>query len=403
MDEVEPLIIIEPRQIGPYVLLGCIGEGAFSVVKLVRHESTGRFYAAKIVPRSRLDSEYLLRRFEIEIRTHQSMHHPGVVQLYDLFKDDNNFYVILEFCSNGELFQCIIDRGHFPEDEARPMALQMLNALQYVHAQGVTHRDLKPENVLIGDFGQVKLSDFGLSRFFPMDAMVGTPCGSPCYASPECLSGESYSGKTTDVWSLGVIVFAMVTGQLPWTKTNQAELFEQIRHGDYIIPPSLTEDCGNFLRGLLTVSPSERLTIEEAISHPWLRGTKVYSPQRWIPAHISLRKLDRYFDRDVPKTDFLSDDDGIRRNASSSSLSIQEVTLLVAGRHRRSDLPALTAGQNGVALRVGTSQMAIRPLARQAPGIPHRRGINTPAITKKPTAIRKPHSDKFDSRLAKHG
>lgn len=123
----------------------------------------------------------------------------------------------------------------------------------------------------------MKISDFGLSKFVGNSGIVETPCGSPCYASPECLSGHGYDGRISDVWSIGVIMFAMVTGQLPWTKRNQTQLFNQIRKGDYKIPSFLSEECKDLIRRLMTVDVSQRITIEEALNHPWFKNHKISS------------------------------------------------------------------------------------------------------------------------------
>jgi serine/threonine protein kinase len=261
----------------------------------VRHETTHHFFAAKVVPKARINSGQLMERFKIEIHTHRCLHHPGIVQIVDLLKDDLNFYVILEFCANGELFQFIIDQVRLTEDQARPFVIQILEALKYIHSQNIAHRDLKPENILLDELGRVKLSDFGLSRFIGVDNLVETPCGSPCYASPECLSGLPYDGRTADLWSVGVVVFAMVTGQLPWTKRVQSQLFQQIRMGDYQVPGFLTPTCRTFVKGLLTVSTRDRLTADQALSHPWLRNVPVIPPDPVLPSLISQRTVERFF------------------------------------------------------------------------------------------------------------
>lgn len=315
------LQIVEPAKIGPYILRGTVGDGAFSIVKLVYHETTHQFFACKIVPRSRINTESLQIRFEIEIRINQQMHHPGIVQLFDLLKDENNYYVIMEFCPNGELFQYIVDRNHLSEDEAKRLVRQILETLQYIHNTGVSHRDLKPENLLIDQEGRVKFSDFGLSRFIPKNGLVNTPCGSPCYASPECISGKPYNGRTTDVWSVGVILYAMLTGQLPWTKRNQTQLFAQIKRGEYQIPTFLSEDCRNFITGLMTVDINKRLTIEDALKHSWLADTNsVFDGSNNNIGCVSLRTVDKYFCRE------LTDDElsqlGLIKTASSENFSI---------------------------------------------------------------------------------
>ena len=293
--------IIAPNQIGPYRFKGTIGEGAFSVVKVAQHEITNQFYACKIVPKNRLKDPDLEERFIAETRINQQMHHINVVQICDLLKDDINFYIFMEFCPGGDLFHFIIDRGKLTESEAKIIILQILRAIHYVHNLGVSHRDLKPENILLDSNGNAKVSDFGLSKFIGPNGLVITPCGSPCYASPECLSGQPYDGRTTDIWSIGVILFALVTGRLPWTKKNQSQLFQQIRTGDYTIPLVLTADCKDIISKMLTVDCKARITDLDAINHPWFSDVNLLQKDVNsvnVSGQISLRIVDRFFDDD---------------------------------------------------------------------------------------------------------
>ena len=288
-----------PSKIGPYMLRGTIGEGAFSIVKLAFDSINKMYYACKIVPKSRLSSGSLEKRFEEEIRINQQLHHPGLVSLIDIIKDENNYYVVMEFCPNGELFQYIVDRGRLAEEEAKPKIRMILDSVKYIHQLGITHRDLKPENILLDQYGQPKISDFGLSRFVGEGNLVSTPCGSPCYASPECISGSAYNGITSDVWSCGVVLFAMVTGQLPWTKRNQQQLFEQIRNGEYTVPSFLSKECTSLITGLMTVDTKKRLTIDEALNHPWLQSAKVVEVVPTAASYVSMKKVDQFFGRTI--------------------------------------------------------------------------------------------------------
>lgn len=300
------MTVSAPNKIGSYQIRGTIGTGAFSVVKLAYDESRKKFMACKIVPKSRLSSPELEQRFEIEIKIFQQLSHPGIITLYDLLKDDLNYYIFMEFCPNGELFQHIVDEGKLSEDEAKTIVYQVFSVLAYIHSKGIAHRDLKPENLLLDEQGHVKISDFGLSRFVGQTGIANTPCGSPCYASPECVSGCPYNAFTSDVWSTGVIIFAMLTGQLPWTKRNQAQLFQQIRRGEYTVPKSLTPDCQSFIQGLMTVDITKRLTIEEALNHPWMAAvTKQFREQGLFQATespcplVSTKKVEQLFSEDA--------------------------------------------------------------------------------------------------------
>jgi serine/threonine protein kinase len=289
-------LIITPPRIGDYAFRGTIGEGAFALVKLVQHSRTHEYFACKIVPRDRLNSDALQLRFEAEIRTHQRVRHPGIVRLFELLRDSSNFYIIMEFCPNGDLFQAIIDRNGFPEPEAQPYVRQILDSIRSIHQMGVSHRDLKPENLLIDRHYFVKLSDFGLASFLPPDYLLQTPCGSPCYASPECISGQRYDGRATDLWSIGVITFALVTGALPWTERNQTALFRQICKGAYRIPKGLSPECVSFIKGLLTVDISKRLTAEQALAHPWLAVAVSPYPDAHINSCVTDSHVTRFFD-----------------------------------------------------------------------------------------------------------
>lgn len=316
--------IVAPSRIGSFVFKGTVGSGAFSVVKLSYNTELKQFFACKIVPRNRINSEDLEERFEIEIRINQQMHHPGVVQIVDLLKDDMNYYIFMEFCPNGELFKYIVDRTRLPEPEAAHFMFQFLDALNYVHSQGVAHRDLKPENLLLDPGGRLKISDFGLSKFVGDSGMVSTPCGSPCYASPECLSGQDYDGRTSDIWSTGVIMFAMVTGQLPWTKRNQTQLFNQIRKGEYTIPSFLSEECSDLLSRLLTVDVSARITVKDALNHPWIKNNaetdNCIDPSNFTI--VSLKKVDAFFENSSFK-DADVEDKNIANNRSQRKLTFR--------------------------------------------------------------------------------
>ena len=281
--------------IGDYIFQGDLGKGAFSCVKLAKHAETNFFYAVKIIDKKRIDSPALKKKFESEVRILQQLNHPNIVELYDLLSDNEKIYVVMEFCGGGELFEYILDRGHLTEAEARPLMREILQGLQYVHSFGIAHRDLKPENLLFGDDGEVKISDFGFSRFVDDRGMAQTPCGSPCYASPEVLSGKPYDARKSDIWSAGVVCYAMLTGKLPWTQRNQAALFQQIRQGGYNVPNFLSPLCQDFISKLMEVNDKKRPTAEQALEHPWIGGSGKMNPRRRNSNNISIHEINRFF------------------------------------------------------------------------------------------------------------
>jgi len=288
-----------PSRIEHYDFRGTIGKGSFSVVKLLVDTITQQQFACKVVPRNRLGHAKLASRFENEIRIIQQLRHPGIVQLYDLLKDDNNFYIIMELCTNGELFEYILENERLSELEAKYFMRQILEALGYVHSIGIVHRDIKPENILMGSDGNVKISDFGLSRFVNSGGLADTPCGSPCYAAPECIDGGSYDGRKSDMWSCGVVCYAMITGQLPWTKRNQTQLLDQIRRADFSFPTYIGEPCRRFIHGLLDPNPSTRFDVNRALLQQWITGAPSHTMQTTEKRLcVSLKQVDKFFERD---------------------------------------------------------------------------------------------------------
>lgn len=289
-----------PPKIGPYEFKGEIGTGAFSCVKLVQNMDTNDFFACKVISKEKLSTPKRMERFEDEIRIQQQLRHPNVVRIYDLLKDTQNYYIIMEFCQGGELFQYIVDKGKLTEDETKPILDQVLEAVKYIHKMGVVHRDIKPENILIDQNGKVKLSDFGLSKFVSMKSnLVKTPCGSPCYASPECLSGLPYNGYISDMWSVGVLFYACVCGQLPWTKRSQAELYAQVKAGKYEVPQTLTPECQDLITKLMDTDTNTRITPDDALKHEWFDSLlpQVRLDREVHMPDLSIRKIDDFFQK----------------------------------------------------------------------------------------------------------
>ena len=319
-----------PR-LGSYSFKGNIGAGAFSVVKLAQQTDTRQYCACKIIPKTVLATSKLGPRFELEIRILQQMHHPNIVALYDLLEDSQNYYVMMEFCPNGDLFQHIIEQRFLKEEDAKKYLFQLISALTYIHRMKVAHRDLKPENLLLDQTGNLKLSDFGFSRYVGENNLVNTSCGSPCYVAPECISGNPYNGLKSDIWSAGVILFAMVTGQLPWTKRNQKELFDQIRNGRYKIPTFLTNECKEIIQGMMCVDPEKRLDEEGIMNHPWMRDSLPQEIPQPLTVKMTIRRLDHVLGRE---NSVFYDFPEPGSSRSTKSLDITSATQLVVNPER---------------------------------------------------------------------
>ena len=242
-------------------------------------------------------------RFEQEIRVQQQMRNENVVQLIDLLQDTINYYIIIEYCSKGELFSYIVSKNKLTENEARVFFRQILNGLSYIHSMNVAHRDLKPENILLDIDGRAKISDFGLSKYIDKYGMVSTSCGSPVYVSPEVISGCLYDPKKSDMWSAGVIFYAMVTGQLPWTKRNKIQLYEQIKHAKFSIPEYLSNDCADFIKSMVNLNTEKRLTANQALQHKFMTKEVSSALPKLVNESpkpvVSLRKLDIFFEKEM--------------------------------------------------------------------------------------------------------
>lgn len=264
-----------PPSIGKYNLGQSLGKGSFSLVKVCQNTETGQKFAIKIIPKSNINTKADLERFEREVNVIIKMSHPGIIKIHDFLVDPNFFYLVMDLCTGGTLLSQTEGNGKNNEERARPIFKQLLETVKYIHEQGIAHRDLKLENVLLDDFGHIKIIDFGFSRFADPGQMLTTPCGTPAYAAPEVIGGFEYDGMMADMWSLGVILFGLVTGELPWKGTNQIHIFNQIKNASFDVPPGLNHICVDLIKKFLVPDPTQRLTAAEALTHPWLEGVLV--------------------------------------------------------------------------------------------------------------------------------
>ena len=259
---------------GPYILGEKLGEGAFAKVRLATQIHIKEKCAVKILEKKLLESSRDIQRLKKEIKILKKLRHKNIIQLYDIMESKRNLYFVMEYCKNGELFDYIVSKKRLKEQEACRFFQQIINGVEYLHNQGIIHRDLKPENLLLDDKFQIKISDFGLSTFFSKNNYLQTACGTPSYAPPEMLEGHEYNGEATDVWSCGIILYAMLCGTLPFSESQEEIIVKKIKSHDYVIPNYLSKDAKDLLNHILIINPKERYNIKQIQGHPWFNLIK---------------------------------------------------------------------------------------------------------------------------------
>jgi len=259
----------QAQYVGPYRLEKTLGKGQTGLVKLGTHCVLGKKVAIKIINKEKL-SESVLQKVEREIAIMKLIEHQNVLCLYDVYENRKYLYLVLEHVSGGELFDYLVKKGRLTPKEARRFFRQIISALDFCHSHSICHRDLKPENLLLDDKNNIKVADFGMASLQPQGSMLETSCGSPHYACPEVIRGEKYDGTRADVWSCGVILYALLVGALPFDDDNLRQLLEKVKRGVFHIPHFVPPDCQNLLRGMIEVSPEKRLTLKEVNRHPWV-------------------------------------------------------------------------------------------------------------------------------------
>ncbi|KAG6830371.1 hypothetical protein H0H92_001008 [Tricholoma furcatifolium] len=280
----------DPKNIGPWILGECVGKGASGRVKIAKHRLTGQLAAVKILPvaplvssraslatqQAKSDKQRL--GIDKEITMMKLMNHPNIMRIYDVFEGDKELFLVLEYIEGGELFDFLVNRGRLPPSEALAYFKQIIYGLNYAHTFSIIHRDLKPENILIASISPplIKIADWGMAAFAHPSLQLDTSCGSPHYASPEIVNGQSYKGNATDIWSCGVILYALLTGRLPFDDKNVRVLLQKVKSGKYDMPAWIDPLAKDLLEKMLVVDVEKRITpvplqIPEILAHPWFK------------------------------------------------------------------------------------------------------------------------------------
>ena len=258
------------KKIGDYILFEQIGQGTFSKVTRAFHIITEQIVAVKILDKQKIEDEIDIERIIREIEILRSISHPNISQMYETYSTVHNFYLMMEYIEGGDLFDFISDNCFLPEHQACYFFRQLISVMEYLAELGISHRDIKPENILLDkEHKNIKVIDFGLSNYCMEHELLHSSCGSPCYASPEMLSGNPYKGITTDLWSAGIVLYSMLVGALPFDDQELHKLYEQIKLGKFYIPSTLSLEAIDLLKRILQVDPKKRITIQELKEHKW--------------------------------------------------------------------------------------------------------------------------------------
>lgn len=282
------------RRVGFYRFRGELGTGNFSQVKAAVHCLTRERVAVKILDKAKLDqkTQKMLSR---EIVSMESLHHPHIIRLYEVMENLSKIYLVMEYASGGELFHKISNDGRFPEEEAKPLFAQVTSALDHMHSHNIIHRDIKAENVFFSGPNIVKVGDFGFStQVSSRDDALQTFCGSPPYAAPELFYEDSYVGPLVDIWALGVLLFFMLTANMPFKAPTVSGLKKLIIDGQFSIPTYLSPECHWLLKGILQQNPSSRLTLVQVKRCRWMMG-------QTLPAELPKYSMQPPGKEEIPK------------------------------------------------------------------------------------------------------
>lgn len=261
-----------PNRIGKYIVESKVSTESFYTIFIVKNseEMSNNKYFCKMYSRKRLIEDGKMVMFERKIQIQTKLRNNYIIRVFDVIFDSSFIYTITEYCPNGELYDYIISKKALEEDEAKVLFKGIVKGIAYLHKNNIAHRDVKPENILLDSSNNPKIRNFWLSNHINGDNLLKTPCGSLFYAAPEVISGLKYDGKKSDIWNLGVLLYTMVTGLLPWKETtNTILLIKEIINAEYIIPRTVSPCLSQLITSLLNKNPKARPSAQQILKSPW--------------------------------------------------------------------------------------------------------------------------------------
>ncbi|TXG61246.1 hypothetical protein EZV62_012609 [Acer yangbiense] len=265
------------KKVGKYEVGRTIGEGTFAKVKFAQNRETGESVAMKVMAKTTVLKHKMVDQIKREISIMKIVRHPNIVRLHEVLASRTKIYIIIEFVTGGELFDKIgvfaeVHQGKLTENDSRRYFQQLIDAVDHCHNKGVYHRDLKPENLLLDTYGNLKVSDFGLSALPQKGVgLLHTTCGTPNYVAPEVLSNQGYDGAAADVWSCGVILFVLMAGYLPFNEIELPNLYKKINAAEFSCPFWFSHGAKSLIHKILNPNPKTRIKIEGIRKDPWFR------------------------------------------------------------------------------------------------------------------------------------
>ncbi|XP_042365012.1 5'-AMP-activated protein kinase catalytic subunit alpha-1 [Plectropomus leopardus] len=309
-------------KIGHYILGDTLGVGTFGKVKVGQHELTKHQVAVKILNRQKIRSLDVVGKIRREIQNLKLFRHPHIIKLYQVISTPTDIFMVMEYVSGGELFDYICKNGKLEEKESRRLFQQIISAVDYCHRHMVVHRDLKPENVLLDAHMNAKIADFGLSNMMSDGEFLRTSCGSPNYAAPEVISGRLYAGPEVDIWSSGVILYALLCGTLPFDDDHVPTLFKKICDGIFFTPQYLNPSVISLLKHMLQVDPMKRATIKEIREDEWFK--------EGLPKYL--------FPEDPSYSNNMIDDEALKEVCEKFECTEEEVLACIYSRNHQDPL-----------------------------------------------------------------
>ena len=264
-------VVLEiPASVRGYTLRQTIGKGKYSIVKVGEREDQSQMFAVKIIPISTQDSNHVRNQMQYSLKMSAKFNHPNVMKVYDSFEESSLLFVICEYCEKRSLFDVISSAGKLSEAMCRKYFIDIIKAVCYFHSMSFVHRSISFKAFVVDINDNVKIRHFENVVQITQHQLLSAQCGSPIFSPPEVIMNTPYEGKKVDMWGLGVILYTMAAGEIPWREEDPSKLFEKICTGQFHIPSHFSVLLGDLISGLLEVDPRRRLEGIDITRHPWV-------------------------------------------------------------------------------------------------------------------------------------